>query len=126
MRVPVYRVSCDAFMLLDCGEGSWGQLVRLLGRNEAEAVAAHLTAIYVSHHHADHHMGLITLLQARAHALRSKGLAVRNAMHTKRLSVSNALHTKGLSVSNALHTKGLSVSNALHTKRRSVSNALTY
>lgn len=73
-------------MILDCGEGSWGQLVRLLGRTAASRVAAHLTAVYVSHHHADHHIGLISLLQARAAALTEAGAKVGVVTHVSRLS----------------------------------------
>ncbi|KAL4709976.1 hypothetical protein ACJJTC_003939 [Scirpophaga incertulas] len=56
-------------MLLDCGEGTYGQLVRFYGPKKVKAVLSSLKAIYVSHLHADHHIGLIGVLQARRQAL---------------------------------------------------------
>jgi len=57
------------FLILDCGEGTLGQLVRLRGRAGAEAVLRGLKAVWVSHLHADHHLGLISLLLYRQAAL---------------------------------------------------------
>jgi ribonuclease Z len=44
-------------MILDCGEGSLSQLVRLHGFARAQQILRDLKAIYVSHQHADHHLG---------------------------------------------------------------------
>ena len=55
----------DKFMLLDCGEGTLLQLHRMYGRIGAENVLRKLKAVYVSHLHADHHLGLINILLAR-------------------------------------------------------------
>lgn len=52
-------------ILLDSGEGTYGQLVRHFGTRGAEKVLNDLKAIYVSHLHADHHIGLIGLLSVR-------------------------------------------------------------
>ncbi len=49
-------------MILDCGEGSLSQLVRLHGFARAQQILRDLKAIYVSHQHADHHLG-----ESRAH-----------------------------------------------------------
>ncbi|ALC40593.1 JhI-1 [Drosophila busckii] len=54
-----------AYMLLDCGEGTYGQIVRLFGRERTQEVMRQLQAVYVSHLHADHHIGLIDLLLQR-------------------------------------------------------------
>ncbi|XP_018570801.1 ribonuclease Z, mitochondrial [Anoplophora glabripennis] len=56
-------------MLLDCGEGTCGQIIRFFGHEEADRVLANISAIYISHLHADHHIGLIGLLQGRRRAL---------------------------------------------------------
>ena len=53
-------------MLLDAGEGSLGQLHTLLGGRGARAALRALGAIWISHHHADHHLGLCRLLVAAA------------------------------------------------------------
>lgn len=50
---------------MDCGEGSYGQIVRFYGKDRAKQVIRDLKAIFISHLHADHHIGLIGLLQAR-------------------------------------------------------------
>jgi len=52
-------------VLLDLGEGTYGQLVRHFGVAGAEKVLSDLKAIYVSHLHADHHIGLIGILSVR-------------------------------------------------------------
>lgn len=52
-------------MILDCGEGTWGQLTRAYGLEQARAILKSLSIIYVSHIHADHHLGLLTLLHER-------------------------------------------------------------
>lgn len=43
--------------MLDCGEGTLGQIERFYGE-KAEEVIRKLKAIYISHLHADHHIGL--------------------------------------------------------------------
>lgn len=52
-------------IVLDCGEATYGQIVRLYGESRSEIILKNLRAIYVSHLHADHHIGLIGLLKAR-------------------------------------------------------------
>jgi ribonuclease BN (tRNA processing enzyme) len=46
-------------ILLDCGEGTAFQLVRLVGRAQASAIIAQLDFVWLSHAHADHHLGLL-------------------------------------------------------------------
>ncbi len=55
-------------ILLDCGEGTWGQLVRSFG-DEPDGVwqvMRDLKCIFLSHMHGDHHMGLSKILMMRA------------------------------------------------------------
>ncbi|KAL1453353.1 hypothetical protein WDU94_007494 [Cyamophila willieti] len=59
------RIDSTSCMLLDCGEGTLSQLVRLFGPRELDTILSQLNAIYISHLHADHHLGLISLIQAR-------------------------------------------------------------
>ncbi|TBU28507.1 hypothetical protein BD311DRAFT_722416 [Dichomitus squalens] len=58
-------------ILLDCGEGTWGQLARSFGDDPARStgvweVLRNLKCIYLSHMHGDHHMGLSKILTMRA------------------------------------------------------------
>lgn len=57
--------------MIDCGEGTYGQMVRFFGKSKYEEVLANINAIYVSHIHADHHIGIIGVLQGRKAALKS-------------------------------------------------------
>jgi ribonuclease BN (tRNA processing enzyme) len=46
-------------ILLDCGEGTTFQLVRLVGPAQASAIISALDFVWLSHAHADHHLGLL-------------------------------------------------------------------
>ncbi|PIO13046.1 hypothetical protein AB205_0126390, partial [Aquarana catesbeiana] len=48
------HVSPSRVLLLDCGEGTFGQLYRHYG-DEVDDVLCQLSAVFVSHIHADHH-----------------------------------------------------------------------
>lgn len=52
-------------ILLDAGEGTLGQLFRLFGE-ETGKVMADVKMIFISHLHADHHLGLAKILRFRA------------------------------------------------------------
>lgn len=55
----------DLSIIMDCGEDSYGQLHRFYGPGRAAEVLRRLKLIYISHHHPDHHIGLIELLRQR-------------------------------------------------------------
>ncbi|KYN43501.1 Ribonuclease Z, mitochondrial [Trachymyrmex septentrionalis] len=59
------RVDKDHSMLLDCGEGTFGQIVKIYGKSEAHNILKTIKGVYISHMHADHHIGLIGLLKER-------------------------------------------------------------
>lgn len=59
-------------VMMDCGEGTWGQMVRLFGLEKARRVLCDLKIIFISHMHADHHLGLLTVLHERTLALRKQ------------------------------------------------------
>ncbi|XP_010487479.1 PREDICTED: zinc phosphodiesterase ELAC protein 2-like isoform X2 [Camelina sativa] len=60
-------------MLLDCGEGTLGQLKRRYGLEGADEAVRNLRCIWISHIHADHHTGLARILARRRELL--KGVA---------------------------------------------------
>lgn len=64
----IFSCRHDNLLLLDCGEGTLGQLQRLLGPQTDQALCS-LRAIFISHLHADHHIGLVGILQARQRSL---------------------------------------------------------
>ncbi|KAL2765866.1 zinc phosphodiesterase ELAC protein 2 isoform 3 [Daubentonia madagascariensis] len=66
------NVSSDKSLLLDCGEGTFGQLCRHYG-DQVDRVLGNLAAVFVSHLHADHHTGLLNILLQRERALASLG-----------------------------------------------------
>ncbi|BFZ63189.1 hypothetical protein YB2330_004309 [Saitoella coloradoensis] len=55
--------------LLDCGEGTLGQLTRLYGPEELPKLLRELRFVFISHEHGDHQLGLIGLLRA-VHAVK--------------------------------------------------------
>jgi len=50
--------------LFDCGEGTLGQLRRLFDAEQLGELLCNLKVIWISHLHADHHLGTTSLLQA--------------------------------------------------------------
>jgi ribonuclease Z len=60
-------------ILLDCGEGTVGQMKRVLGREEFARRAVDVKALYISHLHADHHLGSIAFLKEQRQLLRAAG-----------------------------------------------------
>ncbi|EGG18278.1 hypothetical protein DFA_03772 [Cavenderia fasciculata] len=54
-----------AGMLLDAGEGTFGQMSRFYGPDKIDYVLAGLRVIWISHLHADHHLGTPGILQKR-------------------------------------------------------------
>lgn len=48
-------------LLLDCGEGTYGQLWRQFGASTPARIGG-LRCIWISHHHADHQCGLVRIL----------------------------------------------------------------
>ncbi|OAA56483.1 hypothetical protein ISF_07551 [Cordyceps fumosorosea ARSEF 2679] len=64
VSATLIRVPGIGTYLLDCGEGTLGQIRRLLGREGAAELLRDLRCIVVSHLHADHHMGVATVVKA--------------------------------------------------------------
>lgn len=58
-------------VLLDCGEGTFGQLKRRFGIEGADNAVKKLKCIWISHIHADHHTGLARILAVRSKLLKN-------------------------------------------------------
>ncbi|KIX07277.1 uncharacterized protein Z518_01930 [Rhinocladiella mackenziei CBS 650.93] len=56
--------------LFDCGEGTMGQLKCLYSGEQLDQILANLKIIWISHLHADHHLGTISVLRAAFEARR--------------------------------------------------------
>lgn len=65
------RIPGHGSILLDAGEGTWGQLARLYGDDGQDTVTGvwevlrDLRCIFASHMHGDHHLGLSKILAMR-------------------------------------------------------------
>lgn len=59
LRVP----GCGSY-LLDCGENTLGQLKRVYGDEGLKEVLRDLKLIWISHLHADHHLGTVSVIKA--------------------------------------------------------------
>ena len=59
------ETSPDSYMMLDCGEGTVSQMVRSFGSEKTKNILQNLKCVYISHMHADHHLGLISIIQMR-------------------------------------------------------------
>lgn len=58
------RVPGQGSYLLDAGEGTLGQLKRALSPSEFKEVMRDLKMIWISHLHADHHLGTVSVIKA--------------------------------------------------------------
>ncbi|XP_060096729.1 zinc phosphodiesterase ELAC protein 2 [Heteronotia binoei] len=61
------NVSATQSLILDCGEGTFGQLCRHYG-DDVDRILCNIAAVFVSHIHADHHTGLLNILLQRHRA----------------------------------------------------------
>lgn len=75
VRVPGYGT-----YLLDCGENTLGQLKRVFG-DELPEVLRDLKAIWISHLHADHHLGTASVIKAWAAETDKDDLTSKQRLH---------------------------------------------
>ncbi|KXX76880.1 Ribonuclease Z 1 [Madurella mycetomatis] len=62
VSATLVRVPGWGSYLFDCGENTLGQLRRNLGYQGADEALKDLRAIYISHVHADHHLGTVSVI----------------------------------------------------------------
>ena len=58
------RVPGSGSYLLDCGENTLGQLQRVYGEAGLKEILRDLRLIWISHLHADHHLGTVSVIKA--------------------------------------------------------------
>lgn len=58
------RNRLDASILLDCGEGTVGQICRFYG-SRTKDVIENIKALHITHMHGDHHMGIMDFIRIR-------------------------------------------------------------
>lgn len=61
-------------MLLDCGEGSSGQLFKLFGLEQARRELVKIKLLFLTHIHLDHHGGVFGLILDRHNAFKALGI----------------------------------------------------
>lgn len=69
------------YFILDAGENSLGQLKRMYNADELDEILCNLHMIWISHLHADHHLGTVSLLVAHKHALLKRKQAGNPVAH---------------------------------------------
>ncbi|KAH6849688.1 hypothetical protein B0I37DRAFT_369596 [Chaetomium sp. MPI-CAGE-AT-0009] len=62
VSATLIRVPNWGSYILDCGENTLGQLRRAFGYQGADKILRDLRAIYISHAHADHHLGTVSVI----------------------------------------------------------------
>jgi ribonuclease Z len=79
VSATLVRVPGHGAYLFDCGENTLGQLRRMYGYDRANEILRDLKVIWISHLHADHHLGTASFIKAWNDATasdRSRRLAV--------------------------------------------------
>jgi ribonuclease Z len=64
VSATLLRVPGWGSMLFDCGENTIGQLKRAFSPEEYEEIISNLRLIVISHMHADHHLGTVSVIKA--------------------------------------------------------------
>lgn len=64
VSATLLRVPGHGSYLFDCGEGTLGQLKRMYPADELRSILLDLKMIWISHLHADHHLGLVNVLKS--------------------------------------------------------------
>ena len=74
MSATLVEIGQYGACLFDCGEGTYGQLYRRFGYSRlGSLISIDLKAVFISHLHADHHLGLVRILTERAKWQAAKG-----------------------------------------------------
>ncbi|KAL3467542.1 beta-lactamase-like protein [Aspergillus heterothallicus] len=74
------HVPGQGYYLFDCGEGTLGQLKRAFTPEKLKEVLQNLRLVWISHLHADHHLGTASVIKAWYQANYPGGVAPSNAI----------------------------------------------
>ncbi|KAI9887108.1 MAG: Zinc phosphodiesterase ELAC protein 2 [Watsoniomyces obsoletus] len=74
VSATLLRIPGVGAYLFDCGENTMGQLRRVFPADELKEVLRELKAIWISHLHADHHLGTVSVIKAWREAVSSDGI----------------------------------------------------
>jgi len=66
-------IPSNCSILLDCGENTVGQMKRVLSQEDYKCRLLDIKVLYISHLHADHHLGSIAFLKEQRQLLRTTG-----------------------------------------------------
>ncbi|RMJ23904.1 hypothetical protein PHISP_05211 [Aspergillus sp. HF37] len=64
VSATLVNVPDHGYYLLDCGEATLGQLKRIFDPDQLRHVLQNLRMIWISHLHADHHLGTVSMIKA--------------------------------------------------------------
>lgn len=68
VKIPNY-----GSIMLDAGEGTYGQMMRRFGIDRVDEEVSRIRCLFVSHLHADHHLGVVQLIRKWNEVKRGKG-----------------------------------------------------
>ncbi|KAI5301918.1 hypothetical protein KEM56_001218, partial [Ascosphaera pollenicola] len=88
--------------LLDCGEGTLGQLRRLFSNEELQQILRDLRMIWISHLHADHHLGTASVIRAWNEVVHGTDRPVESPRHDVDALLKNSQDEKRLFVVSGL------------------------
>lgn len=63
MSATLVKIPDYGSIMLDAGEGTYGQMMRLFGPGLLDEELSKIRCIFVSHLHADHHLGVVQLIK---------------------------------------------------------------
>jgi len=69
-----FRQQNDIGFLLDCGEGTYFQLLNHYGYEKTRELLKNLSVVFITHVHADHNLGLMKILSERQKILREENI----------------------------------------------------
>jgi ribonuclease Z len=102
------------YILLDAGESTYSQLTRKFGDRGVDDVVANIRLVFLSHIHADHHMGATRILAERAKLCVKRPLfVVAPSFVRKYLEEANQIQSLGIS-NDDIEANGVIMLNSEH------------